>query len=532
LLAKLDTFLTATGAAWALSYAGTGNGTLTAYKGGASSIAETFVITATDATHFSVVGSTSGSLGTATAGVTFSHAKLTFLITVGGTAFVAGDAFSLSTAPPWTRKRGAPSASSTQWRVNIIATAGGLVPRLARVEMFDTLGGADQVTGGTATASSSNASHLPADAADVNSATYWECGTPSGWWQYTFGSAKAIKEIAITYPTGQSNDNNGPADFRVEYFDGTSWVPAGSWRNDTGWVSTERRVYRLASYIWQAPGNGGTEQILVGVSPFQNAATGFYNWRLNGYTAYDAAADWFSQPGVIATVSPYGPIIPLSNGSLGYWFVSNGRRVVGVVKSSSTYGAFYLGLIQPYASPGQWPLPLFVGGALWWDVEPVFTDARWTVGNAHTRHTCFPLPFSPLLNTAALIAVCGSARLRKPDGTWRGFMARSDFYDPKEDANVLGRVWPYAYDFSNLKPDLDGLYPVFPVIYHEVNATGGDNWFGQPDGVFAVSGSGLSAEATLDERLQAATATPKRTYVAFPDTTRSTAGDFFAMLLD
>jgi len=64
------------------------------------SVAESITITATDATHFGVTGSTSGPLGTATAGVPFSSNKIAFTITAGTTDFVAGDAFTVPTTPP------------------------------------------------------------------------------------------------------------------------------------------------------------------------------------------------------------------------------------------------------------------------------------------------------------------------------------------------------------------------------------------------------------------------------------------------
>lgn len=105
LLNKLNTFLTAKGKAYGLSYTGTGNGALTAWDGGASSVSETFTITATSATNFTVVGSVSGSIGPATVGTTFTHAKLTFLISAGGTPFVAGDVFKLNTCPAWVNQR-------------------------------------------------------------------------------------------------------------------------------------------------------------------------------------------------------------------------------------------------------------------------------------------------------------------------------------------------------------------------------------------------------------------------------------------
>lgn len=68
--------------------------------GGPASVAENITITATDATHFSVNGSVSGALGTATVGTPFASGNINFTIAAGTTAFQAGDAFTIATTPP------------------------------------------------------------------------------------------------------------------------------------------------------------------------------------------------------------------------------------------------------------------------------------------------------------------------------------------------------------------------------------------------------------------------------------------------
>ena len=450
LLDKLNTFLTAKGSAFGLSYVGTGNGTFTNYRGGASSVAETFEITATSATQFSVVGSVSGNIGTATVGTQFTHAKLELLLTAGGTAFVAGDKFTISTAPKWTAMLAPTVATSTRWRVNVTARDGTANLRIARVEMALTRGGADQVagSGGTASASSANGSNVAANAADTDNATLWESTGTSGWWEYQFTATKAIKQVAITFPTSGAA-GGGPMDFTVEYWNGSAWVIVASFRGDSSWGLTERRVFPLSPYIWKAPGNDGTSEIYVGVHPFENAGVGWYNWRLNGFTSFDAGVSWFSQPGAISAVDPYGPVLPLSNGSIGYWFVANGRRVIIAAKAGTVYGAAYLGLIHPYASPGQWPYPLFVGGALWFEDEPASTSANWLVGTAHSKHTCFPMSFIPNL-TGGWQKERSSGRLRKADGEWFGFSGHSDFYTPHEE--FPGSTWPYAAIAASISP--------------------------------------------------------------------------------
>jgi flagellar hook protein FlgE len=90
---------TSAGTAAAPTYVGTGNGMITGVAAGAGAVAETITMTAVDATHFSVSGSVSGALGTATVGTPFTSGQLDFTINAGGTAFVAGDAFTVATTP-------------------------------------------------------------------------------------------------------------------------------------------------------------------------------------------------------------------------------------------------------------------------------------------------------------------------------------------------------------------------------------------------------------------------------------------------
>ena len=85
-----------------VTYTGTGNGRMEV-EAGPDPVAETVTITASSATEFAVVGSVPGALGTATVGTWFTSAQVNLLITAGGTAFVATDAFSFdTTARTWT----------------------------------------------------------------------------------------------------------------------------------------------------------------------------------------------------------------------------------------------------------------------------------------------------------------------------------------------------------------------------------------------------------------------------------------------
>jgi flagellar hook protein FlgE len=87
------------GGAGTPAYGGTnvGNGTVSGLGVTSTSVAQTVTMTATSATTFSVVGSVSGNLGTATVGVPFTSSQLDFTINAGSTAFATGDTITVPT---------------------------------------------------------------------------------------------------------------------------------------------------------------------------------------------------------------------------------------------------------------------------------------------------------------------------------------------------------------------------------------------------------------------------------------------------
>lgn len=76
----------------------TGNGTIGSLSVGASPLVGTYKATATSATVFAVTDPEGNALGNATAGTAFTSSEINFTITAGGTAFAAGDSFSILVA--------------------------------------------------------------------------------------------------------------------------------------------------------------------------------------------------------------------------------------------------------------------------------------------------------------------------------------------------------------------------------------------------------------------------------------------------
>jgi len=517
LLEKLHTFLTTNGSTFGLTYAGTGNGTLTAHRGGASSIAETFTITATSATNFTVVGSTSGSIGPATVGTPFSHAKIAFTLTAGGTAFVAGDVFTLSTAPKWTSMRRARGCTVT--------ASAGTTGQYAAENVIDGL-----------------------EVADNN--RYWDAGAaPTQTIECTFLDAQTIVEYSI-----MGYSFSAPKTWTLEYWNGSSWVTADTRSNITSWGTTANFItftvaspgsstrwrlnitagqsgsgltmhqlelrtsasgYNVAfgQYIWKAPGNDGTSEIYVGAHHFRRIDADYFNWELAGFDGFNSASEWYAQPNAQA-----GLYLPLLNASIPYWFIVNGRRAIVVAKVGSQYEVAYLGLIDPYFTPGQMPYLLALGGTLAFSAPPLWNSTSWKYTNSTNAHRA-PTHSDPNAASSGGNVLLGHLRLRKPDGVWNPFFAT--IQDGFNNAPLAEHwIWPYTGDISLLDKNLDGTYALWPVMLVH-NAP---NTYGQLDGVLAVTGQDVTAEDTI--RIGAID------HLALPNINRTDRNDWFVVRLD
>lgn len=80
------------------TYVGTGNGKMTQIAADVNAIDETWTVTFTSATNFTVTGSVSGPTASGVIGVAYDNNFLNFLISAGTTAFVAGDEFTVTLA--------------------------------------------------------------------------------------------------------------------------------------------------------------------------------------------------------------------------------------------------------------------------------------------------------------------------------------------------------------------------------------------------------------------------------------------------
>jgi hypothetical protein len=255
---------------------------------------------------------------------------------------------------------------------------------------------------------------------------------------------------------------------------------------------TSKRRTSGSEMIWQAPGNGGLDQILVGAKVFSDVGADYYNWRLGGFIAFDTLLPFNQQSGYVggASQSLPSPVFNLWNSSIPYWIVANGRRVIVIAKVSTVYVSCYLGLLNPYMSPGAFPYPLVVGGSMAWDFgssasEPVASSTNWRWSYSGIELSNFAKP----KNTALSTQQGSSLRLRLPSGAWQSF-GGNGFETQFGRISPYSNVDPTAWD---IRTDLDGGYTLFPAVIWDQTP----NQYGELDGVFDVTGFQQSSENTV-----------------------------------
>jgi hypothetical protein len=266
----------------------------------------------------------------------------------------------------------------------------------------------------------------------------------------------------------------------------------------------------MSQYIWQAPGNDGLAQILVGARAFYRTDVSYWDWELFGFDGFTSTLAMYAQPN-----DKGGLYIPLQNSSTPYWFVCDGRRVIVVAKiAGAQYEVAYLGFLEPYFTPAQVPYPLAIGGTLGLgDTPPTWENTGYQASNATNKHR------SPVHSDAQSGSTLGFAtmRARRLDGTWAPYFASSNGSEP---GSGLGWIFPQCSLASNVDVNVDGSYTLYPISLVDTTP----NTWGQLSGISFVTGQALTAEAAI--------VVGPITHLALPNINRTTLADFFAVRLD
>ena len=494
LLDVLDDFLTAAGHAWGKSFVGAGTGDLVNYTGTASSVAETFTLTATSATTFSVVGSVSGALAPVTVGAPYSNAKIALTISNGSTPFSVGDKFYISTSPKWSRLRAVGCAGQDKRPSDMSGSE----------KLFD----GDSDTRATKPA-------------------------PNGYVDFEMARPTEVREFVLQAYTAT---DRSPRDFRLQYRDsaGDAWTTAQSWTAQTWANIFEAKTFTLSSapgahrfwrfeilavngaqtidvanltlrekvadafslcpraeFAWRGPGLDGTKQIHVGCETYGSSDADTWNLGFSGFRAWDPSRSISGQPN--GTTSRF---LSLVNSPIGYWIVANGQRFIVVTKAAGVYQVAYCGFGLPYEPPSVHAYPEIIGAS------SAIRATRYGSQSPYFQH-----PMDPGDNassaTAGLVAFY-------PDAQWRSHSNRSTYSSSTGTEGVFaqnwgqpGHVWPAALSRDSdarpafVRENLDATRPLLPGVI-SFNSDPSHTW-GEFDGYYWTTGFGAVAEAIIRE---------------------------------
>lgn len=409
----------------------------------------------------------------------------------------------------------------------------------------------------------------------------------SSYIQWRLRVAKDVVKVRLRCPQDLGNAPSMLRNFRLQFSDnGSLWTTAltatpliysvGEWRDfsftsvgsheywriliDSSFGSTTLSFGSMllltnddlianhfgSEVILKARGNAATDEIFTGIRSEYDQAGGWFNLFLNGYTGYDPNQEsWFKQPGALpgfdqpATTRNCVPMIPCWDTTMPYWFSASGRSFRMAVKVSTNYEGGYIGYFLPYATPGQYPYPLAIGGSLVPDLGNRTTF--WRYSQVSFKHGVFPGPGG---ETHASSEAANSSTLyaRGIDGAWRWFINRptssytsESIYGPNVVSGspyvpsaAVRSVWPHCMNdqwSANRHPYrecLGGGYILQPIILLQSLPTKAVH--GELEGVYSISGYENSPENTLIYN--------SKTVTVFQNAYRNTIHEFWALSLD
>jgi len=139
------------------------------------------------------------------------------------------------------------SGGHQYWRINIKSTSDGSYGGFSEIELRPTDGGSDQCgLGSSGVPAASSTLGEPtwgaARAVDGTTSTYWmsASGIPCSW-QYDFGTAQKVLQVAITPRLDALTI--APAEFDLDYSDnGADWTTLGTF-TDISWPDTDQQLF-------------------------------------------------------------------------------------------------------------------------------------------------------------------------------------------------------------------------------------------------------------------------------------------------
>lgn len=245
----------------------------------------------------------------------------------------------------------------------------------------------------------------------------------------------------------------------------TTVAPAGgsgctidlTWHAKRGWTTDRDVVYSGTDRELIMHGEGdGTQAIYGGARTFQSGSN--RAWELAGFTGYSAGDPWATQPGIspgrydgVGTAAE-GAYVPLSTGTITYWFEVTTRWIFVLAKIGTTYVPCGFGFLDQFGTATEYPYPFLVLGACS-DVATVYSYSGAGFSGAVD-------PIGGVTDTY------GPAFVRDPAGVWRTVKNGTATSSAGRNASQVCVVYPAGLpDWTAAEPEdrgwMQGTAPLF-----------------------------------------------------------------------
>ena len=219
--------------------------------------------------------------------------------------------------------------------------------------------------------------------------------------------------------------------------------------------------------ILSGPGEGGTDQILVGFRTFQATDVStfdtVYNWQLFGMTEYNAALALQDQVNISYGLTPITGAQKTDGGcfmvlkendadpDIEFWVSVTNRRIILICKVESAgttfYSSMYLGFLNAFATTAEEPYPLWIQGCTSRE------NSRWddtTVGR-----------ISSLVECGSISGKANGPAQYRVNGVWTAFRNFNIIDGGSPSRSSVKDFTVYPAGLSTLTPDSDDIITSF-----------------------------------------------------------------------
>jgi hypothetical protein len=307
-----------------------------------------------------------------------------------------------------------------------------------------------------------------------------------------------LYSVAPTDPVAVTGGTGTGAEFNCD-FDDNGW----SMRRDTNVGGSGQREVIIEGI------GSGADEIFVGWRTYEDAGTGARNFELAGMTSFNSGLIWDNQPGISPgrhTATSGGCYVPLASTTITWWVSVTPRRIVFCTRIGTYYGSAHLGLLNPYATSGEWPYPLYIAGSTSNRFHLPTTSDTNNSGIADPR--------------ASSASHTGPAQIRRADGSWKAVwnavgtvtsntqaatypygQASSISFQSNDNWYGTGIGWNTMFSISDVSQSNrllstvnsgGALFVLLPVVVLDYNSSGLPlAIFGEMDGVFVFEARGV-----------------------------------------